>query len=53
MDHYYDRYLVLRRENGRIRMYEEHGQYRVYNGCNLVYQGNDVGIAYRTYNREV
>lgn len=53
MSHYSDRFLELRREGGRIRLYNECGQFRVYNGMNLVYEGDEHGEAYRVYNREV
>lgn len=49
----YDRTLELRRDNMRIRLYNDHDHWRVYNGMRLVYDGDDHSMAYRIYNQEV
>lgn len=53
MNYHFERNLELRRENFRIRLYNDHDTYRVYNGMTLVYEGDDHGMAYRVYNQEV
>ena len=51
---YYERNLELRREDARIMLYNDNNdRFRVYNGMRLVYDGDDHGMAYRVYNREV
>lgn len=46
--------LERRRDNYRIRIYNDNNQeFRVYNGHNLVFEGNDHGAADQAYQKEV
>ncbi len=44
--------LISMRSNGRIRMYEDHGVYRVYNGMRLVCEADNIHDANIVYNHQ-
>ena len=51
---YSERNLELRRDNYRIRLYNDNDRiFRVYNGMTLVHEGDDHGLAYRAYQQQV
>ena len=51
---YSEHNLELRRDNYRIRLYNDSNRiFRVYNGMNLVHEGDDHGQAYRVYQQQL